>query len=100
VNEQEQWRRIVAGDAQAFSCVNGLRLSSIRLLFIGRCSSDRPLRLVIFGDPFALNVRLRTEVSAHYGAPFLWRCSTNRTFEFQRGIIPGHASLLPLFDQR
>jgi hypothetical protein len=85
---------------EGLSRINRVRFSSIRQLLSGRCFSDRPLRLVIFGDPIALNVRRRTEISVHQDAPFSRRCSANRTLEIERRIIPGHASLLPLFGQR
>jgi hypothetical protein len=66
----------------------------------GRRLCDRPIRLVIFGDPIALNVELRTEISTHHGAHFFGRCSADWTLEIERRIIHGHASLLPLFGQR
>jgi hypothetical protein len=69
-----------------------------RLLSEG-CLCGRLLQAVIFGDPIALNVRRRTEISAHQDAPFCRRCSADWTLEIERRIIVGHASLLPLFGQ-
>lgn len=56
---------------EGLSCISGRRIC------------DRPLRLVISTSPMPFNVRRRTEISAHHGAPFLRRRSANRTFEFQ-----------------
>ena len=68
-------------------------------LLHGGCLCDRPLWLVISTDPTAFNVRRRTEISAHHDASFCRRCSADWTLEFERRIISGHASLLPLFGQ-
>ena len=64
------------------------------------CICDRPLRLVISTSPIAFKVRCRTVISAHHDAPFFRRCSADWALELERRIIPGHASLLPLFGER
>ena len=85
--------------SEGLSCTNRVRLILIGRLPGGERAGDRPLRLVIFGDPTALNVERRTEISVSLGAPFFGRRSANRTLEFQRGIVGGHTFLLPRSDQ-
>jgi hypothetical protein len=82
-----------------FRAQMGVRLSLTRKFPGGERLSCRPFRLAISRDPIALNVRLRTEIATHGGTFFFRRCSANRTLQFQRKIIAGHASLLRLFGQ-
>jgi len=57
---------------------------------------DRPLQLMFSTDPIALNVRPESETSADQDAPLCRRCSADWTLEIERGVMPGHFSLLPL----
>jgi hypothetical protein len=51
------------------------------------CHCGRTLQALILGDPLALNVRLKTEISGQVATLFFRHGSANRTIEIERRII-------------